>query len=450
MKFGGTSVARAEHWRAIRGLVDRCRAERRRSLVVVSALAGVTDLLLDLDRADAGAAVDTAPLRRRHADLADDLGVPADPWLEEGMESLERALAAPRGAERTAAVLAHGEWFSSQLGAAWLRGGPYTVRWVDAREALAALPEPDPGAPRAWLSARCDAHADEALQHRWGRAAEVLVTQGYVVRAPAGGTALLGRSGSDTSAALLGARLAAERVEIWTDVPGLFTADPRLEPNARLITELGWEEALEMAASGARVIHGRSIRAAAAAGLPLWIRDLADPDGPGTHILADPNATDARARAVTSQPGMLVLLLRNLDTRQQVGFLAGVFRVISERGLSVDQVATSETTTTLAIDAEANHLDAAGRAALVDDLSSLCQVTPFPDCVCVSVVGRDARLAIPDLAATGAFLAGHRLLMLSHSAADRSVSFLVDAAAAPELARTLHAALVVGKEPSHG
>jgi diaminopimelate decarboxylase/aspartate kinase len=266
-----------------------------------------------------------------------------------------------------------------------------------------------------------------------------------VARAPDGGTALLGRSGSDTSAALLATRLQAEVVEIWTDVRGLYTADPRIEPQARRVEELAWEEALELAAGGARVIHGRSIRAAASCGIDLLIRDLSHPDDAGTRIVAGDGARTAHARAVACQPDMLVMLLQNLDTRQQVGFLAGVFQLISERGLSVDQVATSETTTTVAIDRAVNHLDDVAVDALVEALSSLCRVEAYRDAVTVNVVGRNARLALADLGDTRAFFEEHRLLMMSHSAADRSVSFLVQAEGADELARVLHRTLVLGE-----
>ncbi len=440
MKFGGTSVADAGQWAKIAALVDQRRSEGKRLLLVCSALAGITDQLLELAAAPSVEPAAVTAVLDRHAGLARQLGVSTTPWLEQGQALLEDALAMAPGPARTAAVLAMGEWLSSRLGAAFLSGTERGVAWVDARDALAIVPEPQPDSPRAWLGARCESNHDPELAAAWAEQGELLVTQGFVARAPDGRTALLGRSGSDTSAALLGARLGAEHVEIWTDVPGIYTADPRVEPGAQLIPELGWEEALEMAASGARVIHGRSIRAAAAAGIELWIRELADPAGTGTRITVRPQARGARA--VVTKPDMLVLLLRNLDTRQQVGFLAGVFAVISELGLSVDQVATSETTTTLAIDAAGNHLDRDGAEALIERLSPLCHVKAFPDCTCVSVVGQDVRLELQGLAATRPFFEAHALHMMSHSAADRSVSLLVAAEAAQELAHCLHEALV--------
>ncbi len=448
MKFGGTSVAGTGQWTNIAALLKQRRDEGRHVLIVCSALAGVTDRLVDLAAATAPMPDQVRVILDIHAQLANGLGIATEPWLSRGHELLVEALAAPQGPPRTAAVLAMGEWFSSQLGAAYLstktQAAGRPAVWVDARDALAIMPEPLPDSPRAWLGARCASFLDPALGAAWAAKGDVLVTQGFVARTPDGRTALLGRSGSDTSAALLGARLGAEHVEIWTDVPGIYSADPRVESGARLIPALGWEAALEMAASGARVIHGRSIRAAATAGIELWIRDLADPTGTGTRITA--HDVHRGAKAVVTKPHMLVLLLRNLDTRQQVGFLAGVFKVFSDLALSVDQVATSETTTTLAIDVAGNHLDADGIAELIERLAPLCQVESFHDCTCVSVVGQDVRLELQGLAATRSFFAKHPLYMMSHSAADRSVSLLVPREAARELAHCLHEVLVVNTD----
>jgi diaminopimelate decarboxylase/aspartate kinase len=149
---------------------------------------------------------------------------------------------------------------------------------------------------------------------------------------------------------LLAARLDAMHVEIWTDVPGLFSADPRLIPGARLLPSLDYDEALEMAASGAKVVHSRSIRAAADAGIQVRIGHLGQSNTTGTTIQDHEQMPDLRAegiRCVCCQPEMAVLLLQNLDMREQVGFLAWVFTQISDAGISIDLVATSETTTTL-------------------------------------------------------------------------------------------------------
>ncbi|NIP19375.1 MAG: aspartate kinase [Xanthomonadales bacterium] len=436
-------MATAQCWDRIAGLVRARLEDDRRIVVVCSALAGVTDELQVLADGAGDPAVRLERILAQHEALAGELGIDAGATLDEGRKGIGRALDRLADSRQPAAVaelLAWGEWLSTRLGHACLARS-LDVAWVDAREALCVLPESNPDSRRAWLSARCDGLPDAGLAERWAAGPPVLLTQGFVARAPDGRTALLGRGGSDTSAALLAARLGADCVEIWTDVPGLFSADPRIEPAARLIPELDYAEALELAASGARVVHPRCIRVASEAGISVSIRDLGDPHARGTRI-SETGEGEAGIKAVARIDGMLVLLLENLDTRQQVGFLAWVFEVISARGVSVDLVATSETTTTVAIDQRANLLDADGIEDMVERLGARCNVRQYPDCSCVNLVGRGARTALARMGPAAAVFDEVPLLMLSQSANDLSISMLVPAAHAERLCRALHGALI--------
>lgn len=440
-------MAAAPQWESIATLAGERLNEGRRVVLVCSALAGVTNALHAL--ADSGRArnAQILAIMKQHEKLARDLGVATAEVLETAGRGIEAALEshdAHRHPAAMADLLGWGEWLSTRLGCAYL-ASRLDAGWVDARNALQVLPEPDPESARAWLSARCAARPDPALAADWSGGPAVLITQGFVASAPDGRTALLGRGGSDTSAALLGARLGAEEVEIWTDVPGIFSADPRLEPRARLIPALDYAEALELAASGAGVVHPRCIRAAADAGITLHIRDLGQPDAAGTRIIQSTTMMGEGIKAVVRLDGMLVLLLENLDTRQHVGFLAWVFGVISERGVSVDLVATSETTTTVAINTAANHIGAEAVSELAERLGERCRVTVFPDCSCVNLVGRGARTALARMGPAAAGLDESPLLMLSQSANDLSLSMLVPAAEAGRLCSDFHRVLVLGK-----
>jgi diaminopimelate decarboxylase/aspartate kinase len=214
-----------------------------------------------------------------------------------------------------------------------------------------------------------------------------------------------------------------------------------LIPGARLLAEVEYAEALEMAASGARVVHPRCIRAAAETSTPLWVRDLNRPDVAGTRIggLANPGSG---IKTVTCQEGMAVMLLQNLDARRQVGFLAGVFDVFRRQGVSVDLVATSETTTTVSINMPANHLGRAELDGLAAELASLCTVERFDDCVCVNLVGRGARKALSRLQAAMLQFEDRPLLMVSQSANDLCLSLLVLAGDHQPLLRAAHDALI--------
>jgi len=398
MKFGGTSVAGRPQWETIASLTRERQAEGWRVLLVCSAVAGVTNRLTALadDPADDSGLQELIDV---HCSLSRELGVDERHWLARATTLLQECLDGLRsdpGPAARAALLGAGEWLSTQIGSLYLCQQGLDVSWVDAREALEAVAEPELSQARQWLSADCAAGPDAALESLWSGLGGVLITQGFIVRSPDGRTALLGRGGSDTSAALLAGRLGSQRLEIWTDVPGLFSADPRRVPQARLLAEVDYAEALEMAASGARVVHPRCIRAAAETRTPLWIKDANRPAIEGTRI-ASTAATGSGIKTVTCQPGMAVLLLQNLDARRQVGFLAGVFDVFRRRGISIDLVATSETTTTVAFNKEANHLTGSELDGLAADLSPLCTVERFDDCVCVNLVGHGARTALSRL-----------------------------------------------------
>ena len=452
LKFGGTSVAGAPQWAVIASLARQKTEAGNRVVLVCSALAGVTNALQALADGHPDPVAGVHAILQQHASLSADLGLDADGLLDEGKRRITAALARlekhahPAG---KAELLGTGEWLSSKLGCLYLAES-LDIEWVDARAALQALAEPNGSSNRAWLSARCAANADAGIAADWSARSPVLITQGFVASAPDGRTVLLGRGGSDTTAALLAARLRAESVEIWTDVPGLFSADPRDEPAALLIRELDYAEALELAASGAHAVHPRCIRAASEAGVPVLIRDLDQPRLEGTRIAGHDPRSGEGIKAVTCQDGMLVMLLENLDTRQQVGFLARVFEVISKQGVSVDLVATSETTTTVAINLAANHLDPAAVGRLSAGLGEHCRVQVFDDCSCVNLVGRGARTALPRLGPAAEALREIPLLMLSQSANDLSISLLVQSEHAGHLAHELHRSLVENSPDAPG
>lgn len=447
MKFGGTSVAGRQQWDAIASLARERQAEGWRVLLVCSAVAGITNRLTALAD-DPSVETGLNELIDRHRLLSRELGVDERHWLARATTLLQECLDGLRnepGPPARAALLAAGEWLSTQIGCLFMRGQGLDTTWVDAREALAALSEPDLSPARQWLSASCAAGADDALESLWSGLGPVLITQGFIARSQDGRTALLGRGGSDTSAALLAGRLRSQRLEIWTDVPGLFSADPRLVPQARLLHEVDYAEALEMAASGARVVHPRCIRAAAETQTPLWIKDANRPAIEGTRIGAGANAANG-IKTVTCQRDMAVMLLQNVDARRQVGFLAGVFDVFRRRGISIDLVATSETTTTVAINKESNHLSRAELETLAADLSPLCTVQRFDDCVCVNLVGRGARTALSRLQPALRLFDQRPLLMVSQSANDLCLSLLVLAGDHEPLLKAAHAVLIPSGE----
>ena len=359
LKFGGTSVSRRNRWDTIGRLAaKRVGEEGVRVLVVVSALSGVTNELQAIAYSAVGENFDSRidALVERHRAFCAELDLDPDAVLGPRLEALRALANDPRAKMRElswqADVLAQGELLSSTLGAAYLRSQGLDFGWSDAREWLDAvsLPNASPWAQR--LSVNCRCAPDAALQARFdAQPAPMLVTQGFIARHADGGTAILGRGGSDTSAAYFGALLGALRVEIWTDVPGMFSANPRDVPDARLLTRLDYAEAQEIATTGAKVLHPRSIAPCRDGGVPITILDTERPDLPGTRIDASA-ATVPGVKAISRRNGIVLVSMESIGMWQQVGFLADVFERFKRNGLSVDLIGSSETNVTVSLDPE--------------------------------------------------------------------------------------------------
>jgi diaminopimelate decarboxylase/aspartate kinase len=452
LKFGGTSVTGRYQWETIESLARQRLDQGYRVVLVCSALAGITNALQELsEKTESHNGSEVNNILFRHRQLGAELGIEIEDLLREADKHIAAALRKVSDATckadyyaGIASLLPVGEWLSTRIGERYL-ARKLVIDWVDACDALQAIEEDHSHVRRTWLSARCTSSPDPKIQARWLKKAPLLITQGFVAAHPQGGKVLLGRGGSDTSAVLLASRLEASHLEIWTDVPGLFSADPRVIPDARLLQILDYNEALEMAASGAKVVHSRCIRAAADAGIRVRIGDLSHISLTGTVIQShDANSSHGNEgiRGVCCQGQMAVLLLQNLDTREQVGFLAWVFDQISRAGISIDLVATSETTTTVAINMVSNHLDNDILSDLASTLRQRCAVTVFPHCSAINLVGRGIRVALARMANVSGFFADHPLLMLSQSANDLCLSMMVHTSHANELLDTLHGALI--------
>jgi len=234
LKFGGTSVSSVSNWKNVAGVVRARLDEGLRPVVVHSALSGITDRLEQLlARALTGdwEAV-MEQIERRHCDLSRDLGVPISAELEHHFAELRKMasgihLIGEVSDRLRARVMSTGELMATRIGAAYLASEGLDVQWIDARTILHAEERPGASARANYLSATCNFEPDPALQQRLASGGSVLLTQGFIASDGNAETVLLGRGGSDTSGSYIAAKLHARRLEIWTDVPGMFTANPR-------------------------------------------------------------------------------------------------------------------------------------------------------------------------------------------------------------------------------
>ena len=460
LKFGGTSVSTPERWATIAGLVRRRIGEGLRPLVVCSALSGISNRLEEL----LGAAVSgrheelLAAIEERHLELGEGLGLAAAELLRSDFEELSRlALAASllreAGPALKARVMAFGELLSTRLGAAFLESRGIPTAWHDARTSLVAREEPPASGSRAYLSATCDFERDEALIAHLGEPpARAVITQGFIARNREGQTVLLGRGGSDTSAAYFAARLGAARCEIWTDVPGLFTANPALLPSARLLRALDYDEAQEIASMGARVLHPRSIPPLRRHGIPLHVLSTDRPEAPGTMISSAGSAAGAaggaQVKAISSRGGITLVSMDTVGMWQEVGFLARAFTVFARHGLSIDSVSTSETNVTVSLDPGANLLDEPVISRLLADLAPFCEPRVIAPTASLSLVGRGIRAILHELGPVMEAFEELKVHLLTQSASDLNLTFVVDEEQSERLIRQLHGLLFAHKGES--
>jgi diaminopimelate decarboxylase/aspartate kinase len=449
LKYGGTSVSKATRWKTIRDLLRERVDDGVKPFVVCSALSGISNALEHvLARApygEHGPFVDG--IVEQHQQLGEALGVDADELLEEHFDELRRlALGASLTGEVSprlhARVLAKGELMSTTLGAAYLERQGLDVQWRDARDMLRSEVNPNILPKRHFLSAACEYDADDELRASLeDSGAEVVLTQGFIASDDDDETVLLGRGGSDTSAAYFAAKLQAQRLEIWTDVPGMFTANPRDIPSARLLKHLGYNEAQELATMGGKVLHPRCIDPVRRFQIPLHIRNTDEPDQSGTVISGDAPEFGAQVKAISAKNDITLISMDTLGMWQQVGFLADAFASFKNNGLSVDLVATSEANVTVSLDPMANALDPSTVKTLLRDLNEFCDAREIGPCAVVSLVGRNIRSILDELGPALEVFEEQHIYMLSQAASDLNLTFVVDEDQAGRLVRKLHSQL---------
>lgn len=447
LKFGGTSVSTVDRWRTILTQARARLDHGHRPLIVCSALSGVSNRLEALARDPADHEATMRWIRERHAALAAAMGLDVDAVLGEELDRLGRvalgaALIGEAGPKVHARLMAAGELLSTRLGAAFLRQEGLDTAWIDARDCLVAGDDAAAPEARRILSATVDFARDDALAARLAAlASPALLTQGFIARDRDGATVLLGRGGSDTSAATFAAKLGATVCEIWTDVPGMYSANPRHVRAARLLRHLDYDEAMEIASMGAKVLHPRCLPPVRAHGIPLDIRSTEQPDTEGTRVSYGAPAAAGLVKSVSSRSGLTLVVMETPAMWQQVGFLADVFGAFKRHGLSVDLVSTSESNVTVSLDPTANALAPATLAALIADLAPWCEARTVGPTAAVSLVGRGIRGLLHRLGPALEAFEDQRVHLVSQAASDLNLTFVVDDDQAERLVRSLHALL---------
>ena len=443
-KFGGTSVADPD---AIRRLIDIARQARNHDghgpVVVVSAMSGVTDALLAVAADAAAAMLDKAlsrldQLRERHlagatALVAPQQAIALTTHIEaqfDELAAIARALAvlrdvSPRSLDVVAAV---GELLSSRIVAAAFVHAGLPGEWVDARRAIVTNDDYTRAAPlmretMAALRATVGPVID---------AGRIPVLGGFVASTVSGHTTTLGRGGSDYSGALVGAGIDAREIQIWTDVDGMLSADPRLIPAPRLVPQLSFAEAAELAYFGAKVLHPSTIHPAVERNIPVRILNSRRPDGGGTLITAAPAANGTPVTAMAAKRDLTVVDITSSRMLMAYGFLRQVFEVFERFRTAVDVVTTSEVTVSVTVD-DRRHLD-----AIVAALSEFAEVSVEPEMALLCAVGDRLRSEPTIAARVVGVLEEVPLRMISQAASRRNITVILRQADLPHAMHRLH------------
>jgi diaminopimelate decarboxylase/aspartate kinase len=455
MKFGGSSVSTAENWRTIANLLQRRLDEGLQPLVVHSALQGVSNSLEEiLTSAVNGDPSDVLEeIRAQHYELAASLGLDGPSMLDDALRELGQLVAGVSLVREVSVrvrvrIMALGELMATQLGAAYLESQSLPVAWIDARDLLTSRSRSNRQTANAYLSATCDFEPDINLQATLQSTGKIVLTQGFIARNKNGETVLLGRGGSDTSASYFAAKLQARRLEIWTDVPGMFTADPRVVPSARLLVALHYDEAQELASAGSAVLHPRCITPVRESGIPIFIRSTRAPEISGTVISSVTEEVEPQVKGICIRNGQTLISMDGVGMWHEVGFLAKAFAAFNDNGVSVDLVSTSETNVTVSVDTSDGMLSDDVEESLVDDLEKLCKVRVISNCSSVSLVGRKIRTIIPRLAAALEVFEEERIHLMSQAANDLNLSFVVDKQQGSRLVSKLHSIIIRKKGAS--
>ncbi len=443
MKFGGTSVADPDAINRLIGIVRQQQAKTKSApLVVVSALSGVTDKLVAIaqfaeDGATGKAAAEVAALVERHVAVAAAVTsksrttVLADVRRElEELNGLVHALAvlrevSPRSRD---AVHAVGELVSSRIVAAAFADHGIPSSWVDARTVLVTDTEHNAAIPDMMET------GDRVRDRIAPLLAEgkVVVLGGFIGATANGVTSTLGRGGSDYSAAIFGACLGVDEIQIWTDVDGMLTADPRIVPQPRLVPQLSFAEASELAYFGAKVLHPSTILPAVAKNIPVRIVNSRRPENTGTLITADGRPAEGQLTALACKRDVTVVDITSTRMLMAHGFLRRLFEVFERFKTAVDVVTTSEVSVSVTID------DTRRLEAILDNLHNFAEASCEREMAIIFAVGENLRADPTLFGRAVTSLDRIPLRLVSQAASRRNITFVLRDADVPHAMMRLH------------
>lgn len=441
-KFGGTSVANFEAMSACANIVT---TDANTRVVVLSASAGVTNYLVELAN---GCETERreeilAAVRTIQYNIIEKLQNPAAVSAEidallEHVSALALSASLATSAALTDELICHGEMMSTKIFTQLLKERNYPAVWVDVREIVATNNHYGKAAPN---DEKTQAQSDAILKPLIAEG-KVVITQGFIGRDDEGKTTTLGRGGSDYSAALLAEVLNANDVLIWTDVPGIYTTDPRVVPAAKRIDTMSFNEAAEMATFGAKVLHPATLLPAVRSNIPVYVGSSKAPEQGGTWVTRDPQPRPT-FRALALRRNQILLTLSSLSMLHAQGFLANVFAILAKHKISVDVITTSEVSIALTLDKTGSASSGADMLSpeLLEELRQYCNVKVENDLALVAIIGNKLHTQAGIAKQLFATLSPYNVRLISYGASTNNVCTLVQNSEADDVIRSLHSAL---------
>ncbi len=435
LKFGGTSVSSKEKWQVITDVVARRIKQGHQVMLVHSAAQGLTDILTKkISQNQSVLKAFTEKVLAFAAKLNVNQSV-----IEKDLDRLKKIdeindLSPFQQAE----LLALGEQCTHKIVLQHLQSLIH-IESIDPKNYLISSTQDKRSIDSQILSAKCDVEPKDCTH----LTADFYLMPGFFAGNPQGRTVLLGRGGSDTSAAYMAVLLQAKQLEIWTDVHGIFSANPHAIANARLLLKLGYQEAREIAASGGKVLHPRCILPVEQHRIPLLIKNTNDTEAAGTILAAEHSPKKPRVSAINTRHQVTLVSMESINMWHQAGFMGDIFAIYKELGLSVDLVSTAQTNVTISLDNIDNILNPNALKNLKSALSPLCEVEIFENCSAVTLVGYRIRALADKIAPVLSTFADQRIYITTQSSKDLNQTFVVDEDQADKLARALHEVLII-------
>lgn len=432
-KFGGTSVGTFE---AMQHSASIIAENKDRRLIVISATSGTTNDLVALENYELDSTSKEEILRRieaRHLSIIQkceeqaEIAVNFQKLYSELRQHLDHHGRDKRWKDT---LYAFGELMSTNIFVQVLRESGIDVNWLDARKVIktdSSYTQASPDLSAITIRARKYIHADK-----------IYLTQGFIGSDIFETTTTLGRGGSDYSAALFAEAVNADVLEIWTDVAGVYTTDPRLVAEAKPISEISFDEAAELSVFGGKVLHPATLKPAIRADVKVRVASSKQPSLPGTLIV---NNTDDQpvVRAISLRKDQTLLTVRSLDMLHQHGFLAKLFTTLAHHKISVDLVTTSEVSVSLTLD---TALKASNKVELTEEvlgkLREFCEVDVEKDLSLVALIGNKMDATSGISGTLFGLLNNHNIRLVCHGASANNVCFLVKEGTGEEIVQLLH------------